>query len=51
MGQEIDSLRQEMLDWWFIFSNTGDCEDARMFLYSMDRYDDLLLQNTDDMER
>ena len=42
MEQSINSAKKSMLEWWFIFSNTGNIEDARMLIDSIREYDILL---------
>lgn len=45
MGENISMAKQNMLEWWDIFSMTGNIEDARMLMYSISLYDNLLLRD------
>lgn len=42
--ENLSFAKENMLEWWYIFSITGDIEDARMLMDSIREYD-LLLSN------
>ncbi len=47
---ELEQAKKEFLEWWDIFSATGEINDARMLIESLAKYDNLLLNREDDME-
>ncbi len=47
---ELNKAKEEMLEWWDIFSKTGDINDARMLIESLAKYDSLLLTQEDNLE-
>ena len=47
---ELNKAKEEMLQWWDIFSKTGEINDARMLIDSLAKYDNLLLTQEDDLE-
>ncbi len=42
MEDKIKRARATMLECWFIFSQTGNCQDARLLVDAMREYDMLL---------
>ncbi len=42
MEEKIKKAKATMLECWFIFSKTGNCQDARMLVDAMREYDMLL---------
>jgi len=42
MKNTIECARNEMLEWWFIFSQTGDIYDCMALMDSMNNLDNLL---------
>lgn len=49
MENTIENARNNMYEWWFIFSMTGDIQDARGLMESIRTYD-LLLNNEVEVE-
>lgn len=47
---ELNKAKEEMLQWWDIFSKTGEINDARMFIESLAKYDNLLLMQEENLE-
>ena len=47
--ENLQQAKNNMLEWWFIFSQTGNVEDARMLIESIHAYD-LLLANDYELE-
>lgn len=47
--ENVEQAKNNMLEWWFIFSQTGNIEDARMLIDSIRSYD-LLLTNDYEVE-
>lgn len=43
MEASLNLARENMLEWWYIFSMTGDIEDARGLIEASNFYNDLLL--------
>ena len=49
MGNEVKMAKEAMLDWWDVFSVTGNIDDARMLIDSIMQYD-LLLAREEEIE-
>ena len=49
MENAIENARNNMLEWWFIFSRTGEINDCMAWMDSM-RELDLLLNNDVELE-
>ena len=48
--EKINKAREDFLESWFVFSMTGNIEDARMFLEALDTYDLLLSEDNLELE-
>ena len=44
MERDLTKAKEDMLESWFVFSQTGDIQDARMLIDSIREYDLLLAE-------
>lgn len=44
MKSEREYLKENMLEWWDIFSKTGEIHDARGLIWAIREYDNCLAQ-------
>ncbi len=49
MEEQVKMAKERMLEWWNIFSVSGEINDARMLISSIKDYD-LLLANEEEIE-
>ena len=47
--ESLSMAKDNMLEWWFIFSQTGNIEDARMLVEAIREYD-LFLQDEEERD-
>ena len=50
MENTLETLKNDWLEWWHIFKITGNVEDARAFLQSLQAYDLLLNEEKVELE-